>query len=83
MKKMKENTNLFTHIVLTFRDYTFDVFFLEIRFICSQTWFHSFNPFLYNSFKLPLWNATKDYLGFLDHLGICFEDPAKRFTFQE
>ncbi len=38
-------------------------------------------PILYGGFKL-LRNASKDSLGFLDHLGIGFEIPVPQFTFQ-
>ncbi len=38
-------------------------------------------PIFYGSFKL-LWNASKDCLGFLDHMDIYFEVPATQFIFQ-
>ncbi len=37
--------------------------------------------FFNDGFKLLLWNVFKDHLGFLDHLGICFEVPETQFTF--
>ncbi len=77
-KKRKEKkwtkTNLFPHIILTFQGCRFDIFFLEIPFVTKHAtilWTH----FLNGGFKL-LRNASKDYVGFLDHLGIYLEVPA-------
>ncbi len=38
--------------------------------------------FFYSGFKILLRNAPKDRLGFLYHLGICFEVLVTQFTFQ-
>ncbi len=39
--------------------------------------------FFYGGFNLLLWNASNNLrLGFLDHLGTCFEGSAAQFTFQ-
>ncbi len=62
---MNENTNLFIHIILIFQGHTFDIF--------SFSKYHPLATFFYSGFKLLLWNTSKDHLGFLNHLDICFK----------
>ncbi len=43
-----------------------------------------FQPIFCNGgFEVLLWNGSKDHLGFLGYLGICFKVPTTQFTFQE
>ncbi len=42
-----------------------------------------FLPIFYSGFKLLLWNASKDHMGFLVHVDVCFKVMARQFTFQQ
>ncbi len=51
------------------------------RFAAKHT-FCLLTHFFNGGFKLLIWKVSKDHLGLLDHLGICFEVLVKQFTLQ-
>ncbi len=81
-KKMNENTNLFTHIIVTYWAIHLTFSFSKYRPFATINAFIILTYFFNCCFKFFLWNASKDCSGFLDHLQICFEVSAMQFTFQ-
>ncbi len=74
---MNENTNLIYSLASFSLSQTVHLTFSSqntIRLQLSMLPF--FQPIFYGGFKFLLRNASKDHLGFLDHLGICFDVPA-------
>ncbi len=72
---MNENINFFTHIILTFRDCVHFTFSFSKYHPCAAKHASILSTYFLWWFQTPL-EYIQGYVGFLGHLGICFEVTA-------